>query len=101
MVASVLAVLVVYVVGALVLAALYEAIMRWRIVSRVQAAGWELLQVERLRARVKARQTGSTKSHAGPAKSYYVVRYRDERGYELTRLCTLSTFGGVIWYDEE
>jgi uncharacterized protein YpmB len=101
MVAFVVAILVIYVVAAVALAALYEAIIRWRIVSRVQAAGWELLQVKRLRARVKARQAGSAESQAGAAKSYYVVRYRNERGHELTRLCTLSTFGGVIWYDEE
>jgi hypothetical protein len=34
-------------------------------------------------------------------QTYYVVRYRTNVGHELTRVCKLSLFGGVFWYDEE
>jgi hypothetical protein len=99
----VFAVFLVYLVAALVLAALHETMIRRQIVSRVQAAGGELLQVKRLRAQVRVAQARA--SARQPAKEqprpYYMVRYRTSVGHELTRMCTVSAFGGLSWYDEE
>lgn len=99
----VFAVFLIYLVTALVLAALHETIIRRKIVSRVQAVGGELLQVQRLRVQARVAQARASARQPGKEQTrpYYMVRYRTNLGHELTRMCTVSAFGGLSWYDEE
>lgn len=100
MVEFVLLFLMVYLAFGMMLAVCYQWFIRRNILQRVREAGGELLQMQRLNGQ-PAPSRSSRQGQTRLAGAYYVVKYRTEVGHELTRMCKLSPFGGVFWYDEE
>lgn len=99
MVEFVLLFLIVFLAIAMTLAVFYQSFVRRHIMQRVREAGGELLQLRRLDG--GPRPSRNRQDAQRRRQTYYVVRYRTDVGHELTRLCKLSPFGGVFWYDEE
>ena len=103
MVEFVLLFLVVYLTLGMMLAVSYQWFIRRNVVQRVRQAGGELLQMQRLEGQPSpsrsSRPTG--RGQTPLSGKYYVVKYRTDGGNELTRMCKLTPFGGVFWYDEE
>jgi len=100
MVEFVLLFLVVYLALGMMLAVCYQWFVRRNVMQRVREAGGELLQMQRWDGQ-PLRSGSAKRGQTRLGGSYYLVKYRTEVGHELTRMCKMSPFGGVFWYDEE
>lgn len=103
MVEFILLFFVVYLALGMMVALFYQWFVRRNIMQRVREAGGELVQMRRMEGQPAPIRTTKRRPQplGGHGRTYYVVKYRTSVGNEMTRMCKLTPFGGVFWYDEE